>query len=299
MAREEGVTTQHRVTRRLPRAPAAPRRRFARRLGPRLSIIAAASLAAAQVVAVEAADVDATWLKGAFILPERLATRIGSPKARIARIDLFQKELTSLATEDKTPIAIVLHGCGGIITEQAVMAKRLADIGFSVFLPSHEARSNARVLCAASSDGTPFFASFDAGTLEQRIEEFANALVEAGRLGFTDPSKVLAAGHSQGGLTVGHLNRGDITAAIITGWGCEPPWASQSPRAVPQLAVRHKDDPWLKPGWYCEARLFGSRDGPNTESVVLEGERAHAVMHNERAVLAITGFARKHFFKEP
>jgi dienelactone hydrolase len=264
-----------------------------------VSIMVAAAIAAAQGGAVQAADVDASWLKGAFILPESLAARVGSPKTRIARIDLFKKELAAVTTEEKTPIAIVLHGCGGIITEQAVMAKHLADIGFSVFLPSHEARSDARVLCAAAADGTPFFASFDAATLQQRLDEFAHALVEAGKLGFTDPSRVLAAGHSQGGLTVGHLGRDDITAAIITGWGCEPPWASQSPRAVPQLAVRHKDDPWLKPGWYCEVRLFGGRDGSNTVSVVLDGERAHSVMHNERAVSAITGFARRHFLSGP
>ena len=299
MARELGVTGQRRLTTASRCASAIPRRRTGRRVPLQVSIIAAAWVALAPGGAALAADVDNTWLKGAFILPQALAAQVGSPKTRIARIDLFKQELAALVTQDKTPIAIVLHGCGGIITEQAVLARHLADIGFSVFLPSHEARSDARVQCAASSNGTPYFASFDAATLQQRQDEFAHALVEASKLGFTDPSRVLAAGHSQGGLTVAHLNRGDITAAVITGWGCEPPWALQSPRTVPQLAVRHKDDPWLKPGWYCEARLFAGRDASNTQSVVLEGERAHSVMHVERAVLAITQFARRHFFNGP
>ncbi len=263
----------------------------------RMAIVVATSISFAPTA--RAADVDDTWLKGAFLLPERLATQIGSPRTRIARIDLFKDGLATLKTEEKTPIAIVLHGCSGIIPEQAAMARQLADLGFSVFIPSHQARSNGRTLCAAGSDGSPFFASFDSTMLRHRREEFANALSEARKLGFTDPSKVLAAGHSQGALAVGHLDRTDVTAAIITGWGCESPWWSQSPRSVPQLAIRFRDDPWLRPGTACEAGLSSGRDASNTFSLVLDGERSHSVMHNENAVAAIQAFAKQYFFQRP
>src|SRR5512135_2566860 len=62
----------------------------------RMAIVVAASISFAPTA--RAADVDATWLKGAFLLPERLATQIGSPKTRIARIDLFKDGLATLTT---------------------------------------------------------------------------------------------------------------------------------------------------------------------------------------------------------
>jgi dienelactone hydrolase len=240
-----------------------------------------------------AADLEQTWMKGAFVLPAELAAQIGSPTEGVARVDKFARPLAELSAARKSPIAVLLHGCAGISTENVTAAVYLARKGFSVFLPSYYARSNAIPICAGSAAGVPFFSRVDRELVKLRVEEFDHALGRARALGFTDRDTVLAYGHSMGGIAVAALERDDINAVVITGWGCAAPFASQAPKNIPQLSIRFNDDPWV-PAGTCGVRLFGGRDEENTSSVVLDGQRTHEVMHDPRSRAAIDAFLKKH-----
>lgn len=247
---------------------------------------------------VVADDIEATWNQGAFLLPKTLAAQVGSPRAALMRIDRFSEKLNDIEKGERRPVAILMHGCSGITAENAAAARLLAEIGFAVFLPNYYARANVAPICAGSAEGVPFFTSVTPQLVKLRVEEFNYALSKARSLPFVDADKVLAYGHSMGGGVVAALGRSDLRAAVITGWPCSSPgFHQQSHQAVPQLAIRFKDDPWLPSGWECDARPFSGRDANNTISLVLDGQRTHEVLHDARAQEAIRKFVDIHFFE--
>jgi dienelactone hydrolase len=239
-----------------------------------------------------ASDVDGTWTTGAFVLPRELANELHTPTRRSARIDKFWPELSGARPGKKYPLAIVMHGCMGLTTENAAAGRLLADNGFVVFMPNYYARGTATPRCGGSAAGVPYFAALDRPYLKERSEEFANAVDQARKLAFVDDTVLVALGHSMGGATVAQLNRTDITAAIITGWGCPNGYSDQLPPSVPQLSMRFEDDPWLSPG-YCGTRLFGARQAENTVNIVLTGQRTHEVMQSDLARQKIVEFLDK------
>jgi len=249
-------------------------------------------------LSVRAGDIEATWSQGAFLLPKTVAAQIGSPQGSLVRVDRFATKLNAYESVERVPVAIVMHGCSGITAENAAAAKLLAGVGFAVFLPNYYARSNVSPICAGSAEGVPYFAAVTPQLVKLRTEEFHYALSKAQTLPFVDPKKVLAYGHSMGGGVVAALGRSDLKAAIITGWPCSSPsFHQQSHPAVPQLAIRFKDDPWLPAGWECDAKPFSGRDGTNTVSLVLDGQRTHEVLHDIRAQEAIRQFVKTYVLK--
>ena len=86
------------------------------------------------------------------------------------------------------------------------------------------------------------------------------------------------------------MTRTDVTAYVITGWGCNPRLSGRPPKQVPVLAIRFKDDPWLNDGFQCDGGFLTGRDKENTTSLVLDGQRTHEVIHDPRAVKAFLDF---------
>lgn len=249
-------------------------------------------------LSVDASDIEATWNQGAFLLPKAVAAQMGSPQGNLVRVDRFSSKLIAHESIERVPVAIVMHGCSGITAENAAAAKMLAGLGFAVFLPNYYARSNVSPMCAGSAEGVPYFTAVTPQLVKLRTEEFDYALSKAQSLPFIDPKRAVAYGHSMGGGVVAALGRSDLKAAIITGWPCSSPhFHQQSHPAVPQLAIRFKDDPWLPSGWACDAKPFSGRDATNTVSLVLDGQRTHEVLHDARAQEAIRQFVEKHVLK--
>lgn len=244
------------------------------------------------------AQIELTWNKGVFILPENLARQADTPVDKVALIEKHIAKLKSLSSTTKLKPALLMHGCGGISAENIEQAKLLVKMNIPVFLPSFYARPYAPTLCAGRSDGMPFFTSnVTPTTIAQRVEEFEFAVTQLQELAFVDSTQILATGHSMGGMTVARLRNPSISAVVITGWGCFPPYSEQSSQKIPQLAIRFRVDPFLNNSGACEVKFFSEREPQNTFSVVLDGQETHEVMHNEKAREEIKGFVAKYFLK--
>jgi dienelactone hydrolase len=244
------------------------------------------------------AQVERTWSKGAFIFPEELAKEIGTPIGNVAVLEKYMPLFEKAVLTNKYKPAILMHGCGGITRENIEHAKLLASMGIPVFLPSYYARSDAQTLCAGSSSGAVLFINISRQDVNQRIEEFEYAVKKLKELHFIDSSQILASGHSMGGLTVAQVKNPSVGATVITGWGCFGVYSGQSPKHIPQLAIRFKVDPFLSSSESCEAKFFSSREKENTFSVVLDGQETHEVMHNEKAKDEIRKFVGVFFVEK-
>lgn len=244
------------------------------------------------------AQVEFTWSKGVFILPEELARQADTPVDKVDLIEKHLSKLKTLSSTTKLKPALLMHGCGGISGENIEQAKLLAKMNIPVFLPSFYARPNAPTLCAGRSDGMPFFTTnVTPTTIAQRVEEFEFAVIQLRELAFVDSTQILATGHSMGGMAVARLRNPAISAAIITGWGCFSPYTEQTSKNVPQLAVRFRVDPFLNNSGACEVKLFSGRESQNTFSIILDGQETHEVMHNEITKQEIRTFVNNHFLK--
>ena len=238
----------------------------------------------------EAQELERTWLKGALMLPKDLSVQLGIPAGEITRIDKVVDRLPTLKFSQQMPLALMIHGCGGISQEQIQQAKMLTTRGYVAFIPSYYGRTKAIQLCGGNAAGEIQFHRINDFNIKQRLAETDHALLKARALPFVQPDRTLVSGHSMGGVTIGNMKRTDVTGYVITGWGCNPALSRRPPREVPLLAMRFRDDPWLNDNFQCYAGLFTGRDKENTTSLVFDGQRTHEVIHDPRAVSAFLEF---------
>lgn len=238
----------------------------------------------------EMEELDLTWLKGALMLPIDLSEQLGIKTGVITRVDKVIQKLPALNSKEPMPLAILAHGCFGIGGEQVEQAKLLSARGYVVFMPSYYGRKKSFQICGGNSAGEIKFENLSVAYLKQRREEVDYALSKARSFPFVSKERTLVSGHSMGGATVGSMTRADITAYVITGWGCHNGYSSRPPKSVSLLSMRFKDDPWLKDSAQCDAGFLTGREKDNTVSIVLDGQRTHEVIHDPRAVAAYLEF---------
>lgn len=235
-------------------------------------------------------ELERTWLKGALMLPKDLSDQLGIPAGEITRIDKVVDRLPMLKFDAPMPLALLVHGCFGIGQEQIEQAKMLTARGYVAFMPSHYGRVKAIQLCGGNAAGEIQFQKINEFNKKQRLEEVDYALAKARALPFVRSSLTLVSGHSMGGITIGNITRTDVTAYVITGWGCNPQTSGRPPKEVPLLAMRFREDPWLNDNYQCDGGMFTGRDKSNTISLVFGGQRTHEVIHDPRAVSAFLDF---------
>lgn len=235
-------------------------------------------------------ELERTWLKGALMLPKDLSDQLGIPAGEITRIDKVVDRLPMLKFDAPMPLALLVHGCFGIGQEQIEQAKMLTARGYVAFMPSHYGRVKAIQLCGGNAAGEIQFQKINEFNKKQRLEEVDYALAKARALPFVRSSLTLVSGHSMGGITIGNIKRTDVTAYVITGWGCNPQTSGRPPKEVPLLAMRFREDPWLNDNYQCDGGMFTGRDKSNTISLVFGGQRTHEVIHDPRAVSAFLDF---------
>ena len=248
------------------------------------------SLAPPSVDGDEALELERTWLKGALMLPKNMSEQLGIAPGEITRIDKVVDKLPLLLFKVPAPLALMVHGCGGIGGEQVEQAKMLTDRGYVAFMPSYYGRTKAIQLCGGNAAGEIQFDRINRSNIKQRLMEVDYAIAKARALPFVNTNLTLVSGHSMGGITIGNMTRTDVTAYVITGWGCNPRLSGRPPKQVPVLAIRFKDDPWLNDGFQCDGGFLTGRDKENTTSLVLDGQRTHEVIHDPRAVKAFLDF---------
>lgn len=238
----------------------------------------------------DAQELERTWLKGALMLPKDLSDQLGIPAGEITRIDKVVDRLPRLKFDAPMPLALLVHGCFGIGQEQIEQAKMLTARGYVAFMPSHYGRAKAIQLCGGNAAGEIQFQKLNEFNKKQRLDEVDYALAKARALPFVRSSLTLVSGHSMGGITIGNIKRTDVTAYVITGWGCNPQTSGRPPKEVPLLAMRFREDPWLNDNYQCDGGMFTGRDKSNTISLVFGGQRTHEVIHDPRAVSAFLDF---------
>lgn len=238
----------------------------------------------------DAQELERTWLKGALMLPKDLSDQLGIAAGEITRIDQVVDRLPRLKFDAPMPLALLVHGCFGIGQEQIQQAKMLTALGYVAFMPSYYGRVKAIQLCGGNSAGEIQFQKLNEFNKKQRLDEVDYALAKARALPFVRSSLTLVSGHSMGGITIGNIKRTDVTAYVITGWGCNPQTSGRPPKEVPLLAMRFKEDPWLNDSYQCDGGMFTGRDKSNTISLVFAGQRTHEVIHDPRAVSAFLDF---------
>jgi dienelactone hydrolase len=248
----------------------------------------------------EAQELELTWLKGALMLPKELSNQLGITPGEITRIDKVVDRLANLRVNEPMPLALLLHGCGGISQEQILQARMLVARGFVALMPSYYGRRKAVQLCGGNAAGEIQFHRVNHFTIHQRLAEADHALLRARSLPFVRSDRTLVSGHSMGGMTIGLMKRVDVTAYVITGWGCHPAFPRRPPKEVPLLAMRFKDDPWLNDNFQCDAGLFTGRDKANTISLVFDEQRNHEVIHYPKAISAFLAFVDREIgFPDP
>lgn len=249
-----------------------------------------AVISSAHGASEEAQELERTWLKGALMLPKDLSDQLGIPAGEITRIDKVVDLLPTLKFSQAMPLALMVHGCFGIGQEQIEQAKMLTARGYVAFMPSYYGRLKAIQLCGGNAAGEIQFQRINEFNKKQRLDEVDYALAKARALPFVQPTRTLVSGHSMGGITIGNIKRTDVTAYVITGWGCNPKTSGRPPKDVPLLAMRFREDPWLNDNYQCDGGLFTGRDKSNTISLVFDGQRTHEVIHEPRAVSAFLEF---------
>ena len=163
------------------------------------------------------------------MLPKDLSDQLGIPVGQITRIDRVVEKLPSLKLQEPAPLAILVHGCFGIGGEQVEQAKILVERGFVAFMPSYYGRTKAIQICGGNAAGEIQFDRINEQRVKQRLDEVDYALFKARKLPFVNTNKTLISGHSMGGITIGKMKRTDVTAYVITGWGCGPQYSGRPP----------------------------------------------------------------------
>ncbi|MCQ4161791.1 dienelactone hydrolase family protein [Roseomonas sp. GC11] len=158
------------------------------------------------------------------------------------------------------PVVILLHGCGGLGSNQTLWAKRLLEWGYgSLTVDSLKPRGTGSV---CPPDKQPLVTRFDRAGDAIAAARWLAAVprVDAGRIGVL--------GNSHGGATAATLalrefeaQSGGLIRAVVNYYGpCREP-ARQGD--IPMLALAGEDDDWSYPARTCrsfQSTLVGRKD---------------------------------------
>ncbi|MEM8649034.1 MAG: dienelactone hydrolase family protein [Pseudomonadota bacterium] len=200
----------------------------------------------------------------------------------------------------KFPVAIYMHGCGGIWAGTKRRVKFLADNGFLVIAPNSLARKKYPRSCNPVTQEGGMYRP----TIKMRQLDAGFAIESAKRLPFTDNSKFLLIGLSEGGITTATFSRKNsrqsVKARVVEGWTCNAGWREyrgiRAPGSEPVLSLVGSQDPWFQNDWnrgHCGQ--FMSKGNGSRSVVYRTGTlaRKHALLENSAARKEVLNFLRK------
>jgi len=185
----------------------------------------------------ESTPLEQTWLLGSFWLPAS-ATKSGEVEdVRKWESETGWRQTIDSALADpqkKIPVAVFLHGCGGLSATNWLFIELLMNEGFVVIAPDSFARLNRQPQCYAQSSQT----------YRYRIDEARYALSRLTGVSWVDENKLILAGHSEGGEAVGMWSYPGYAALISTGADCDETNGKFSASAdTPALSLVGSMDP--------------------------------------------------------
>lgn len=144
----------------------------------------------------------------------------------------FVSELASPIQQ--LPVAVFLHGCGGITESNKVFINLLSKAGWVVFAPDSFARPGRSAQCYAQTSQT----------YSHRIQEARYALTRLQEATWVDQKRLILIGHSEGGEAAGQWSYQGYNAMIISGANCSRSGRrAYAPSNVPILSIVGENDP--------------------------------------------------------
>ncbi len=244
----------------------------------RVSCICALALALGIAAPARADDTAASWNKAIVYLPK---------STQPTSID-------QIPADRKFPVAIFMHGCGGLQGgeggDSGRWARLLSAQGLLVVMPDSMGRGDRKPSCDPATQKGGLFPPVYA----MRLAEIRYA-AEQIRVQPWFGGKLILMGHSEGGMAAARTPLPGFAGIVISGWTCTNAQFKSfdgvfSPPDTPVLAIKYDDDPWYPPGsvarGHCEPKLAGRA---NSSAILLPG-RGHGTYDNETARNAVIGF---------
>ncbi len=225
--------------------------------------------------------VQATWLYGNYIIP---AQYVDSNRTLTFQQSVGESQWPDLATSSikpgsKIPVVLYMHGCKGMSRQAERFSDLLVAEGYAVFMPDSFKRPGRK---QCSAQGKLYY------RVALRTEEVEYALEQLKQLSWTDQSRLMLMGFSEGGNTTDNWAKPGFAAQLIMGSACtlvggEP----AAPAGTPVLAVVGANDEY-RPGKSCRV---DESDGIS-RSIVIPGA-GHSVAQYPETQEAIRTFLRK------
>jgi dienelactone hydrolase len=225
-------------------------------------------------------DVKSSWDKSVFFLPNTSNTT----------------ELNKVKLDKPYPVAIFMHGCGGIDpnSDNHDWAKLIAQQGLLVIMPDSLARNDRKPSCDPKARKGGLFPPVH----DMRLEEIKFASDEVRKQLWFDGKNLFLMGFSEGAVAAVRTRLDGFRGVIATGWTCTNAKAPAFdgiflPQETPLLTINHTDDPWYTAEHLrgsCESKFTGRL---NAQNLTIPG-RDHGTYHSEKARQAVVDFIKQH-----
>lgn len=224
-------------------------------------------------------DVKSSWDKAVIYLPNTTSST----------------KLNKVKLDKQYPVAIYLHGCGGIDSnsDNYYWAKLIAKEGVLVVMPDSLARNDRKPSCDPKNRRGGLFPPVHG----MRLEEIEFASDEVRKQPWFDGKNLFLMGFSEGAVAAVRTRLGGFRGVIATGWSCTHSKAPAFdgiflPPETPLLTINHSDDPWrnAETQGRCESKFAGRQDA---QDLIIPGSD-HGTYDSEKARLAVVDFIKQH-----
>lgn len=203
--------------------------------------------------------------------------------------------IDQIKTDKSYPVAIFMHGCGGIEfgSENHAWAKLLASEGLIVVMPDSLARTDRKPSCDPKTMKGGLFP----GVHGMRLEEIKYASEQIRTRPWFDGKNLFLMGFSEGAVAAVRTKLRGFRGVIATSWTCTSAKVSALdgiylPPETPLLTLAHKVDPWYTAGQFrgsCAPKMSGRADG---QHVTVPGQ-GHGTYDSKVAKEAVVQFIRR------
>jgi dienelactone hydrolase len=205
-------------------------------------------------------------------------------------------ELNKVKLDKACPVAIFMHGCGGIESnpDNHAWAKLLASEGLLVVMPDSLARNDRKASCDPKTMRGGLFPAVHG----MRLEEIKFTTDEVKKQPWFDGKNVFLMGFSEGAVAAVRTKLTGFRGVIATGWTCTNTKAPAFdgiflPQETPLLTINHANDPWYTTENFrgsCESKFTGRF---NAQNLTISGS-GHGTYHSEKARQAVVNFIKQH-----
>jgi len=208
-------------------------------------------------------------------------------------------ELKKVKFDKPYPVAIYMHGCGGIggidsSSDNYDWAKLIAQQGLIVIMPDSLARNDRKPSCDPKARKGGLFPPVH----DMRLEEIKFASDEVRKQPWFDGKNLFLMGFSEGAIAAVRTRLDGFRGVIATAWTCTNTKAPAFdgiflPQETPLLTINHTDDPWYTAEnlrGSCESKFTGRL---NAQNLTIPG-RDHGTYYSEKARQAVVDFIMKH-----